>query len=547
MPTKESLPDQGKIFEALGMEFSRNGSDEIRGECLWCGGEKFYLNVTSGQYDCKQCKAKGNTTTFLTRFHGDALQKTTADQYTRLKEKRGIANQTLKNHGLAWVPSLKCWLIPIKNAKGNVVNILRYYPEREKPDKFLLPGLPAGLFGFDRLAAADKSKIVLMCEGPFDLFALDYSLKQNRSKYVIVAVPVQFKKEWAEPFRDKKVRFFGDNDDGGLEHTAAVQKWVGPAASELLVLRWPAGTPDGFDVNDLVKDRKDQADPNVLGWLIEHSVKFIREPKLCWEHGWECGDTPDEKIEWICPNRLRTKTYVSLSGRRGTLKSTLMREAIAAFTQGRPMFGLGQDQMGIPAGHVIYITAEDSQGDAWSSFKLAGANKDLITILPAVLRDGGQMNILEHLPELRDKIRELKSRLVIIDGQNSVVGAPCIATDMLARFNVTNKLHQFAQQENICLVGIRNEDDKGRALGPQSMSDLGRCILRCIELDPLDNQRYFKLIFERISDAAPSSYPPIPYSVEDLGGSSRKILWGKVRPTPTVNQLLANQAQEVGA
>jgi hypothetical protein len=158
------------------------------------------------------------------------------------------------------------------------------------------------------------------------------------------------------------------------------------------------------------------------------------------------------------------------------------------------------------------------------------------------------LNILENLDELRQKIREHGVRLVVIDGQNSVVGAPNISTDMLARHNVTNKLHQFAQAEDICLVGIRNEDREGRAYGPASMSDLGRAILRATELEPLAGERYFQLTFERISDAAPKTHPPIPYSVQDLGGPSRRILWGKVRPKPTLGQAFqAAVGKAVGA
>src|SRR5262249_31258475 len=167
---------------------------------------------------------------------------------------------------------------------------------------------------------------------------------------------------------------------------------------------------------------------------------------------------------------------------------------------------------------------------AWKQLEDAGADLNRITVLPATLKDGDPMNILEHLDELREMIRKYAVRFVVIDGQNSVVGAPCIATDMLARHNITNKLHQLAQRENICLLGIRNEDRDGRAYGPASMGDRGRCVLRSVELKAYRGDRYFMLLFNKVSDAAPSTHPPIPYSVEDLGGSSRRIIWRKARP-----------------
>src|SRR5262249_13100371 len=159
--------------------------------------------------------------------------------------------------------------------------------------------------------------------------------------------------------------------------------------------------------------------------------EVTRQSKLAWEHGWERQSSEPEVIDWVWPNHLRTGTYASFSGKGGTLKSTIGRELIARYTKGRRMPGC--EEIGLPAGHVIYITAEDSKATAWKQLEDAGADLNRITVLPATLKDGDPMNILEHLDELREMIRKYAVRFVVIDGQNSVVGAPCIATDMLAR------------------------------------------------------------------------------------------------------------------
>jgi hypothetical protein len=249
---------------------------------------------------------------------------------------------------------------------------------------------------------------------------------------------------------------------------------------------------------------------------------------LAWEHGWERESARPEVIDWVWPDRLRCGSYCSFSGFQGTMKSTIARDLVARYASGRPLPGC--EGVGLPAGHVIYVTAEDSPETVWTDLERGGADKNLVTVLPATLKDGDPLNVLEHLEELRQMVRKLAARFVVIDGQNSVVGAPCIATDMLARTNVTNKLHQFAQREGVCLLGIRNEDREGRALGPQSMGDIARCVLRVVQVGEEDGRRYYELRFEKISDAAPSTHPPIPYSVEDLGGSARRILWGETKP-----------------
>jgi hypothetical protein len=179
----------------------------------------------------------------------------------------------------------------------------------------------------------------------------------------------------------------------------------------------------------------------------------------------------------------------------------------------------------MPAGHVLYIHAEDDRDSIEQAFEWAGGDLDKWLSMPAMTQDDDPLNILDHLPEVSEIIRKYGIRFVVIDGQNSVVGAPRINTDMNARWYVTNKLHQFAQRENICLLGIRNEDREGRGLGPQSMGDIGRCVMRAVQVQK--SPPYCVLEFVKVRKAARELYPDIPYSARDLGGSHAEIVWGK--------------------
>src|SRR5262249_15116475 len=147
-----------------------------------------------------------------------------------------------------------------------------------------------------------KAKTVLLCEGPFDALALDYSIgPQNRPKYVIVAVPGTFKEEWAQYFRGRKARLFFDNDDAGRKLTEKVAKLLlDGGAAEVKALRWPEagplpdGTPDGVkDLNDLVgsfgyTQAPDGIKPrSVLGWLIKNCYEAVHDSQLDWRFGWE--------------------------------------------------------------------------------------------------------------------------------------------------------------------------------------------------------------------------------------------------------------------
>jgi hypothetical protein len=538
-----------RVFEEFGVSFGRRSSDEVVADaCPWCGKDRFYLNVTNGLYDCKHCDASGNVTTYLTWIHGQYLGQTTAEDYLRLKAKRGIASQTLKLHQLAYARDLGCWVIPFKNGKGNVVNIMRYWPDRPKgkgqpPNKLMLPELPTALYGFDKLVSADKDKPVLLCEGPFDAIALDYDIgATHRARYVIVAAPGAFKEDWTEHFEGRKVLAAMDNDGGGEKLRERLRELLGEGGkAELRLLKWPEGH-DGHDVNDLVRLPAYQG--HVLGFLTEHCFAVTVEPKLDFEHGWARERRGPPVIDWLWPDHLRCGTYVSFSGQQGTLKSSIARELVARYTTGARMPLC--TTAGLPPGHAIYITAEDDKETVWADLERLGAGLNKVTVMKATLRDGDPMNVLEHQAELERLIKEHGTRLVIIDGQNSVVGAPNISTDMLARHNVTNKLHRFAQKLKICLIGIRNEDADGRAYGPASMGDLGRCMLRAVELEPKGEPPYYQLVFVKVSDTARKNYPPIPYSVQDLGGPARKILWGKVRPQKTAPEAMKGAAGKKG-
>jgi hypothetical protein len=523
--------DYSRVFETFGVGFSRNGSTQVRADaCPWCGKGKFYLDPVEGLYHCKHCEERGNVTKYLTWQHRQYLDATTSEDYSRLRAQRGgfIAPQTLRLHELAYVPWARYWIIPFFNAQGNIFTMQLYFPDGREPSKMNLPGLPTGLYGFDKLVAAPKDKPVLLCEGPFDAIALDYGIgAEHRPRYVIVATPGPFRADWAPYFKDRKVRALFDNDKGGQAHRDRAEKLLGRsgAARELLALKWPEDLPDGYDVHDLVRDLDGK---KVLSWLNENCYEVVRESKLAWTHGWERHSTAPGLIKWVWPDHLRTRTYASFSGRGGSFKSTIARLLIAYYTRGKPMPFC--EKVGLPAGHVIYITAEDDEDTAWEQLEQADADLSRVTVLPGTLKDGSGMNLLQHLDELREVIRKYAVRFVVVDGQNSVVGAPCIATDMLARHHVTNPLHQFAQREDICLLGIRNEDRYGRPLGPQSMGDLGRCIMHTEELKRYKGDRYFMLHFDKVSDVSADLYPPIPFSIEGLPGATRRILWGKARP-----------------
>ena len=304
--TNGKHPDFKKLFEACGVEFNgTSGSEALAEACPWCNKNRFHVNVTSGLYHCKHCQQEGNVTQFLTMLHRKHFDATKAEHFSHLGKKRGIAPQTLRSHELAYDPEGDRWLIPFKNAKGSIVNIQFYYSDRPKPNKINLPGLPTCLYGFDKLT--DKAKPVLLCEGPFDAIALDYSIGHtHRDRYTIVATPGALKESWAEYFRGYQVRAFYHNDKGGEQHREKVKKLLTGVASDLRLLKWPDGSPN--DINDLIRLPEFKG-KSVLKWLTDKCFKVAAEQKLAWCHGWE-HKSEDSRIGRI--NKCRRMWPVSI-------------------------------------------------------------------------------------------------------------------------------------------------------------------------------------------------------------------------------------------
>jgi hypothetical protein len=513
--------DYSKLFQTLGINLNVNGSVNAPAEaCPYCGGTKFSANIDNGLWQCFRCQKKGNPTDMIRDVHQRHLERTSERDYQDLRERRGgISLQMLRHHDLAYDKSLQRWLIPFKNREGNVMTLQLYYLRDGR--KMNLPGIGTYLFNFNALPD-DKKLWVFLCEGPFDAIALDYALDTKRDRYVILAIPGTFKEEWVSYFAGRKVRCLFDNDAGGKIHNERVEKLLAPKAAELTFLRWPEEI-NSKDINDLVRDQPKLSLPS---FFEQHSVKAVKEPKLIFTVG-KRPVTRDRR-DYIWPNRLPCDTYVSLSGKRGTFKSSIAREIAARYTRGEPM--PLEDKKSMPAGRVLYVHPEEDSLAVDESFERAGGNFDYWHNLSCFTRDNVYLNVLDFLEEIEGMIRRFGIRLVIIDGQNSVVGAPNISTDMTARNNVTNKLHHFAMQTHICLLGLRNEDDNRRALGPQSMSDIARCIMRTEELSVSiqDEVRTFNLEWVRVSEVAASHYDSIRYSVDNRKEQTAalKLHWG---------------------
>jgi len=546
LPIGQPKPDAADfltLFAWFGVELQRNGAEGV-GDCPWCEkANHFYVNAETGQFDCKRCGESGNAYTFTRRMYADALGKTTDADYQRLKRlRRGIPLQTLKRHGLAWDGANGCWLVPFKSAKGEVVNLCRYVEATGK--KYMLPKLPLHLYGLDELST-DAGRILFLCEGPFDLIALDYQLRENKSRqrYDLLAVPGAnvFKPEWASHLENRQVRLVYDNDDAGRQGQQRTVKVCqeAKASCRLSVLAWPEGTPEKFDVADLVRDKV-----NVVEFSRKHCAKIEAAQRLFFVRG---DEVKSERKTWLWPGRIPCGSAVSFEGDQGTFKSTIARYLCAQVTIGGTM--PDGSPLGIPAGPVLYFTAEDSAATVRDIVRLHGGNLERLFVHELELPDGDLLDILTVLPEIESQARLTGAKLVVVDPINAFIADYDVATDVKARRHVTGPLHNFAKRTGVCLLFLRNwakgaeGSSTQRALGPSSMSHVCRCCMNTavVEVGP---PFYGKLIWSKVNDARHPK--PIPFSAQDESNGVedhshyRRILWGKSPDPQRVKKALQN-------
>ncbi|VTT97981.1 Hypothetical protein CGL2_11346193 : Putative uncharacterized protein OS=Leptospirillum sp. Group II '5-way CG' GN=CGL2_11346193 PE=4 SV=1: Toprim_2: DUF3987 [Gemmataceae bacterium] len=278
-------PGYLRLFELFGVDFRSDADPNRQAECPFCGKDKFYANVITGQYVCHSantCGEKGNAYTFVNAMHRAANEDTTDDLLSPLGEVRGLSVEVLKRHGVVWCSVLGKYLLPAFNREGNVQTALRLDATNPK-SRELLPGLPQALFGLNHLSS-DRERPLFICEGPWDYIAADEHLRgvNSRDDIDVVAAPsaTTFKPDWVKYFEGRLVYLCFDNDKAGRDGHERIRKLVAQikVPCKLHLLQWPAGTAEGYDVRDLLTDGGDlveftkansiEAEPGLLNNLI---------------------------------------------------------------------------------------------------------------------------------------------------------------------------------------------------------------------------------------------------------------------------------------
>jgi len=264
--------DSLKPFTFHGVEFHSTTKGDVTpksqaiGSCPFCPGgktKKFHVNVTTQLWDCKHCGRKGNLQTFLEQLLELAVKRTTNEDYKALGEDRyGIPWKMFQEYGFGLDENGR-WMFPILNSRGTLTNIAVYQPGKPV---YYTGGIEQTL---GRLNQLSSGGIIVICEGPWDAMAMERLRRKagNPRASVLYSPSAQtMKSDWVTLLSGREVYLVYDNDspgETGME--SAAYKLQGNVKS-LHCLKWPTGTPDGWDIRDQVANDldKENLDPKTV-------------------------------------------------------------------------------------------------------------------------------------------------------------------------------------------------------------------------------------------------------------------------------------------
>jgi hypothetical protein len=204
-----------KSFEVFGVDdFSDSGDGvNFHGTCPFSGKEKkFYVNKETGQWDSKVSGDSGNLYTFFSLFYSVCLEQTTPKDLGVLVDYKNLPLDAFIGK-CALNPLTSEILIPTRNEAGKITDLGRWKPGSKMVVR--TKNTKVGLKGVENLHGNNFP--VYVCEGEWDLFALEWLHKQMHYESVVLCVPGAntFKDHWVPHFQKRDVYLCYDNDASG--------------------------------------------------------------------------------------------------------------------------------------------------------------------------------------------------------------------------------------------------------------------------------------------------------------------------------------------
>lgn len=463
MSTDAPQPIRPYIFHGVDLDFSnKRHKTEAVGECPFCDkDDHFYVNKSTGLFDCKVCGESGNPVIFLRNLHAVSLEATADEDYEALSEERGIPAAILRRFGLAVSLINGRWLIPYHNAKGEVCNLHSVTDDGPR----CTAGQKQTLFRAHTVTA--KTRTVWICEGPWDAMAWYFVLSQRRQKgkpftdtHAVIAVPgaTVCSGEIPPLVKGRSLRLLLDNDEAGREGTAKILKAIADANARPKTpkrIAWDEELPKGYDIRDVVTNAKT---PHEAYRIVKDSLEKAELPEAS-DGGGEIDLVPyntiePEEVQWLWEKRIPLGKFSMLQGDPGLGKSYLLCDLAARVSTGTPF----PDGSQVIEGEAAIFTSEDDPADTIRPrLDLLGANVAKVYHFESVIRDGKasgidlsrDVTILERCLKDHPEIR-----LLVFDPLVAFIGGKVDTHKNSDVRQVLGPLVKLASEYRVSIVGI---------------------------------------------------------------------------------------------
>ncbi len=218
-----------------------------------------------------------------------------------LRESRGLSDETIKKYQLGWDEKRQRYTIPVRDERGNLVNI-RLYNAKKDPKiinytegKYKY-GSPARLYGLDELVKYQGNQVII-CEGEFDRLLLQ---QEGFTAVTGTHGCSTFRPEWVNHFAGKDVVIIFDCDKEGQAavNNLVLKAFKGKAASVKNVQLSLKGDKDDKDITDYFHKR---------GLTGADLQKLIDETPA---HHYQEDTPPEEIIQLKSFTEIEQKEYI---------------------------------------------------------------------------------------------------------------------------------------------------------------------------------------------------------------------------------------------
>ena len=294
-----------KVFRQHGfIPQGTSGSTQVIGRCPFCGAnKKFFINPETKKWDCKICSRNGGYQKFLQQIVEYGQENFHGARAEALCLKRGISKDTFEFFGVGFNPVNETYLIPIWDQVHKEIYNIRIY----RKDGILMnsAGCKSALYGWWSLE--EPHKVIWLCEGEWDSITMTEILIENGLEDAIVlGLPgaTTFKADWTGFFSGKIIHVVLDNDYDktdaqGIFRPGAGRQGMLKAYENLRgicksvdFVHWPSFYPDGFDLNDLYRKKKGNAE-RTLKQLV--SMMKPEPPEIQYPEGQEPKRITEQK------------------------------------------------------------------------------------------------------------------------------------------------------------------------------------------------------------------------------------------------------------